>query len=153
LSSSACCLYSATDLTSSLWDSSFLNSQSCNECFHRDVLIELSKASVTSVVFLGVRRRPHFLEICPLRKSLQPIFYCDANASLTRILRGTKEPLKGGTCRGVSFLYWKVLKYFIPCSMASQNSVGMSKCACEDLRLSQDSFLFIVAPGPGHDRM
>jgi hypothetical protein len=37
--------------------------------------------------------------------------------------------------------------------MASQISVGMSKCACEILRLSQDSFLFIVAPSPGHARM
>jgi hypothetical protein len=69
-------------------------------------MIERSKASVIYVVLLGVRRRTHFFEIRPLRKFLQPIFDCEAKASLTRIFRGTKELLKGGTCQWVYFLSW-----------------------------------------------
>jgi hypothetical protein len=106
LSSNAFYLYSETDITSSLWDSSFLNSQSCSEFLQRDVIIDHSKVSVTSVFLFGVRSRPHFLEICTLRKFLQPILDCEAKSSFSRILQGTKVPLKGGMRHGVSLLSW-----------------------------------------------
>jgi hypothetical protein len=73
-SSKACCLYSATALVSSLWDSSFLKSHWRRECFRIDVFMDLSKASIISFCHLGSRIFPHFREIHPFRKFPQPFF-------------------------------------------------------------------------------
>jgi hypothetical protein len=70
------------------------------------VIIDRSKASMTSVFLFGVRSNSHFYEIRRLMKFLQPILDCEAEVSFKRIFRGMKDPLKGDTCRGVCFLSW-----------------------------------------------
>jgi hypothetical protein len=95
-SSRAWCLYSATDLVSSLCNSSFLNSHICKECFQREDIIDLSNALITSSLRLRVRNFPHFLDIRPLRKFLQPIFDC----SIVRRRHHLRGSFAGGGFRG-----------------------------------------------------
>jgi hypothetical protein len=106
LFSDACSLYSATDLVSSLCDSFFRNSQSFKECFQSDDIIDLSNACMTSSLRLGVRSLPHSLEIHPLRRFLHPIFDCEVNSSFRRIIRGWRDPGKGGLCCGIFSRSW-----------------------------------------------
>jgi hypothetical protein len=105
-SSNACCVYSATDLVSSLCDSSFQNSQICNECFEIDHSIDLSNACMASSLRFGVRSLPHFLGIRPLRRFLHNIFDCEETASFRRIILGLRDPGKVGLCHGVFSHSW-----------------------------------------------
>jgi hypothetical protein len=122
-------------------------------CVLPNLISDRSKSSRMSCFLFGRRSLLHFWVILPFRKRPHPILDCAAKASFRRISLGRSVLGKGGVWRGVSLRSWRLLKNVIPWSIAAHISSCTSNCFCSSYRLSEDSFLLMVAPIPGQVSM